>query len=232
MALLSSDDPRLYAVGSRKWYTLPLSVLAHALALAAVFAVPLLATDVWFPAPETLITYVRVKPLPPVPPPAAVHVSREPAVPLNPAAAPVTAPDEPAVEPPAPVALLGPVNTHVLPPGGFGAQAHIAAPPPAAPVKPSGPLPLGGAIVPPRKINDVPPLYPAAARAARMTGVVLVEAVIGVDGRVRDARVVRSNPLLDRAALDAVREWRYTPARLNGEPVDVFLTVAVSFSMQ
>jgi protein TonB len=100
------------------------------------------------------------------------------------------------------------------------------------PARPSGPLPLGGQIVPPRKTNDVPPVYPAAARAARVTGVVLVEAVIGLDGRVRDARVLRSSPLLDRAALDAVREWRYTPARLNGEPVEVFLTVAVSFSME
>ena len=59
----------------------------------------------------------------------------------------------------------------------------------------------------------------------------LVEAIIGKDGRVRDARVVRSQPLFDLAALDAVREWRYTPTLLNGEPVEVILTVAVTFAL-
>jgi protein TonB len=231
MALLSSDDPRLYAVGSAKWYTLPLSVFAHASILAAVFAVPLLATDVWFPTPEKLVTYVAAPPLPPAPP-AEVRVSRERAIPVHPDAAPTVASDQPPVEPPVPSVMAGPVSARAIPLEGFGAPAQIAAPPPAPVAKPSGPLPLGGHIVPPRKINDVPPVYPAAARAARVTGVVLVEAIIGVDGRVRDARVLRSNPLLDRAALDAVREWRYTAARLNGEPVEVFLTVAVSFAME
>jgi protein TonB len=233
MALLSSDDPRLYAVGSRRWYTLPLSIFAHASVLVAVCAVPLLATDVWFPTPAKLVIFVPVKPLPPAPPPSSVvRVAADRAVPVDSHETPTAASDQPAVEPPAPVALLGPVSARPWSPDGVGTTAQIAPPPPVAPAKPAGPLPLGGQIVPPRKINDIAPVYPAAARAARVTGVVLVEAIIGVDGRVRDARVLRSNPLLDRAALDAVRDWRYTPARLNGEPVEVFLTVAVSFAME
>ena len=58
-----------------------------------------------------------------------------------------------------------------------------------------------------------------------------IEAVIGVDGRVQDMRLQRSIPLLDRAALDAVRSWLYTPTILNGQPVPVILTVTVRFRL-
>ena len=60
----------------------------------------------------------------------------------------------------------------------------------------------------------------------------IIEAVIGVDGRVQDARVLRSAPLLDEAALAAVRQWLYTPTRLNGQPVSVVMTVTVRFQLQ
>jgi protein TonB len=56
--------------------------------------------------------------------------------------------------------------------------------------------------------------------------------VIAEDGSVRDVRVLRSKPLLDEAAMDAVRQWRFTPTRLNGEPVPVVMTVTVSFSLK
>ncbi len=55
----------------------------------------------------------------------------------------------------------------------------------------------------------------------------ILEALIGVDGRVADAKVLRSVPLLDQAALDAVRQWEYTPTLLNGAPVPVVMTVTV-----
>ena len=74
-------------------------------------------------------------------------------------------------------------------------------------------------------------MYPAEALAARIQGVVILEAVIGVDGRVNDARVLRSIPLLDQAAVDAVRQWEYTPTLLNGVPTPVIMTVTVNFSM-
>ena len=89
---------------------------------------------------------------------------------------------------------------------------------------------VGGKIRPPTKINDVKPVYPALAQAARVSGAVIVEATIGPDGNVIDAKVLRSIPLLDQAALDAVRQWVYTPTLLNGVAVPVVMTVTINFT--
>jgi TonB family protein len=89
---------------------------------------------------------------------------------------------------------------------------------------------IGGQIKPPTKIKDVKPVYPAIARSARVAGVVTVEATIGPDGKVIDATVVKSIPLLDQAALDAVQQWEYTPTLLNGVPVPVVVTVTINFT--
>jgi len=85
----------------------------------------------------------------------------------------------------------------------------------------------------PRKIRDAKPVYPAGALPLRAQGAVLIEATIGPDGRIQDARVLHSVvPLLDQAALDAVRQWAYEPSRLNGEAVSVIMTVVVNFALQ
>jgi TonB family protein len=89
---------------------------------------------------------------------------------------------------------------------------------------------IGGQIRPPTKIKDVQPVYPAIARSARVAGVVTIAATIGPDGKVIDATVVRSIPLLDQAALDAVQQWEYTPTLLNGVPVPVLVTVTINFT--
>ncbi len=94
------------------------------------------------------------------------------------------------------------------------------------------PVRIGGKIHAPKKIKDVKPVYPAIAQSARVAGVVTIEATIGPDGKVIDAKVVRSIPLLDQAALDAVRQWEYTPTLLNGVPVPVIMTVTVNFTLQ
>jgi protein TonB len=88
---------------------------------------------------------------------------------------------------------------------------------------------VGGAIPNPTKTRNVLPVYPAVAKSARIGGTVLVEATIGPDGKVADARVVRSVPLLDQAALDAVRRWEYAPTRVRGVAVPVIITVAINF---
>ena len=75
-------------------------------------------------------------------------------------------------------------------------------------------------------------MYPTVAQAARVQGVVILEAVIGPDGKVADVKVLRSVPLLDDAAISAVRQWEYTPTLLNGVPVPVIMTVTVNFTMQ
>jgi TonB family protein len=92
------------------------------------------------------------------------------------------------------------------------------------------PVRIGGQIKAPTKIKDVKPIYPAIAQSARVAGVVTIEATIGFDGKVVDAKVVHSIPLLDQAALDAVRQWEYTPTLLNGVPVSVLVTVKINFT--
>jgi TonB family protein len=92
------------------------------------------------------------------------------------------------------------------------------------------PVRVGGQIKPPTKVKDVKPVYPAIAQTARVTGSVTIEATIGEDGKVSDAKVVRSVPLLDQAALDAVRQWEYMPTLLNGVPVPVLTTITVNFT--
>ena len=91
---------------------------------------------------------------------------------------------------------------------------------------------MGGNIKPPTKTKDVRPQYPSIAQSARVQGVVSVEATVGPDGRVAEARVLRSIPLLDQAALDAVKQWIFTPTLLNGTAVPVIMTVTVNFTLQ
>ena len=88
----------------------------------------------------------------------------------------------------------------------------------------------GGRIMEPKKVKDVPPVYPALAQSARVSGAVMIEATIGADGKVVDAKVVKSIPLLDEAALEAVRQWEYLPTMLNGVPVPVLVTVTINFT--
>ncbi len=89
---------------------------------------------------------------------------------------------------------------------------------------------VGGQMRPPVRIKDVAPIYPAIAQSARVQGDVVIEATIDDDGKVADARVVKSVPLLDQAALDAVRQWEYRPSLLNGVPTAVVMTVTVRFT--
>jgi len=89
---------------------------------------------------------------------------------------------------------------------------------------------VGGKIRPPKKTKDVMPVYPAIAKNAHVKGVVVIEATVGTDGKVADARVLRSVPMLDQAALGAVEQWEYTPTMLNGAAVPVVMTVTVNFT--
>jgi protein TonB len=78
----------------------------------------------------------------------------------------------------------------------------------------------------------VAPEYPQVARINRVEGIVVIEAIIGSDGRVTNARVLKSTPFLDSAALAAVREWEYTPTLLNGRPTAVIMAVTVRFALK
>jgi len=94
---------------------------------------------------------------------------------------------------------------------------------------PSGAVRVGGNVRPPVKLVDVSPVRPEIAERANVRGIVIVEVTIDVDGTVKDARVLRSIPMLDAAALEAVRQWRYEPTTIDGKPVPVIMTVTVAF---
>jgi protein TonB len=94
-----------------------------------------------------------------------------------------------------------------------------------------GPYRVGGDLRPPSKVMDVKPVYPPEALAQRVQGVVILEVVVNEFGRVTQPKVLRSIPLLDEAALEAVRQWQFTPSMLNGQTVPVVMTTTVNFTL-
>jgi protein TonB len=230
-------DPSI-KVGSQKWYTVPLSIIAHVAIFAAVIIIPLMATDV-LPTPPSMMAFVGAPPPPPPPPPppapAAAQPKVQPVQVTNPNAAPIEAPKE--IIPEAPSTGIGegvPGGVEGGVPGGVvgGVVGGLPEAPPPPPPPPQAPVRVGGNIKAPSKIKNVNPVYPPIAQSARVQGVVIIEATIGPDGRVKDAKVLRSIPLLDQAALDAVKQWQFTPTLLNGVPVPVIMTVTVNFTLQ
>jgi TonB family protein len=108
---------------------------------------------------------------------------------------------------------------------GGGGAVVAAQPLTGAPVR------VGGNIRPPSKIHDVRAEYPPEAQQARVSGIVILEATVDPDGSVSNARVLRGVPMLNDAAVNAVREWRYEPTLLNGVAVPVIMTVTVNFTL-
>jgi protein TonB len=231
---IAHPTPRL---GSQSRYTLPVSIVVHVVIAACVVIVPLMATDV-LPVPRTVIGAFPAAPEPPPPPPPAPASAPGAAKPVPasfPDAAPREAPGAIEAEPAATTSALGdPLGVEGgIPNGAVGSLGVVPDVPvvPQGPPVPTGPVPVGGKIKEPTKIRHVPPVYPAVAQQARIQGVVVVEAIIGIDGRVKEARVLQSKPFLDEAALAAVKEWMFTPTTLNGVPVPVIMTVTVHFKL-
>ncbi len=215
---------------------LPLSVAVHIVILLALVVIPLVATDT-LPIPyHPLESWMPVV-APPAPPPA-----RPPALPRS---SPPTV-DESRLAPIQVPTGIRPESSLVTEPaapsgletrgdvvdGGFGvvngAKAIDDAPPPPAPTRPRQ---LTSDMRRPVRTVYVEPIYPEVARQARVEGIVIIEATISRTGEVLDARVLRSQPLLNEPALAAVRQWKFTPALLNGTPLPVIMTVTVTFSL-
>jgi protein TonB len=227
--------PSIASVGPRRRISLlPISIAAHAGLLAAWFIVPLFAdTELPDPPNREMTAYVQVT-LPPPPAPPAQHdaVPQEPQS-ANPDAAPTEGPSK-----------IVPERAVDTPQSGFETDGAIdgipggilmkveAVPPLSPPPAEKVPLRPGGKIEEPRKLKYVAPIYPTIALTARREGTVVIDAIIGEDGSVKQAKVLRSVALLDEAALTAVRQWVFTPTRLNGEPVPVVMTVTVTFRLQ
>jgi protein TonB len=216
------------------------SIALHAVVIAVIVVAQLLAVGP-LPTPRSPLTYTVVHLVePPIdipterrPVPAAGHDTPT----VSPNAAPLEAPDRITEE-------TGRENERItdarpdivvgVERGGTdllnGVIEGGRLPPPPPPV-PQTPIHLHSGIQPPRKIVDITPTYPSLAQISRTEGIVILEATIDVRGAVTDVRVLRSIPLLDQAALEAVKQWRYTPALLNGVPVPVIMSVTVRFAL-
>ncbi len=119
----------------------------------------------------------------------------------------------------------------------FAPLARIAASPVEAkpvvkPAAKSGPQRVGGAVQAAKLIYQVRPTYPPLAKQARIQGTVRLQAVIARDGSIQNLVLASGHPLLVPSAMDAVRQWRYSPTTLNGETVEVLTQIDVNFTLQ
>lgn len=241
--------------------TLPVSIVIHAVVLAGVLIVPLVTWgDLPEPENSAVLAFFvepAAAPPPPPPPPAPPKAAMTPprvapkVVAPKPTTPKFTAPVEvPDAVPDAGVDLgssmgvpggveggvvggvEGGVVGGVL--GGIPQPEAVPPPPPpptTQPPAPKGPVRVGGQVKEPSKLRHVAPQYPDIARQARVQGMVVLEALISRSGEVQNVRVIRGVPLLNDAAVAAVRQWRYTPTTLNGVPVPVVMTVTVNFTL-
>jgi protein TonB len=116
--------------------------------------------------------------------------------------------------------------------GGIPGQGMVAAvaPPPPKPAAPAR-IKQGGNVTAAAIITQTRPLYPPLARQARIQGNVVLHAIIDKEGKVAQLEVISGHPLLVQSALDAVKQWRYKPTQLNGDPVEVDTTITVTFTI-
>jgi protein TonB len=223
--------------------TFSVSLLLHTALVLAVVIVPLLFEDV-LPVPgDTLRAFfvapadVAPPPPPPPPPAAGVRASRRAPVAPRPAepatfVAPVEVQElvveeeglDLGVEGGVPGGVEGGVPGGVI--GGVVGGLPTEAPPP-----PTRVVRIGGAIVAPKLVKKVEPVYPPLAAQARLQGIVIIEAYVDTRGFVKSVKVLRGQALLDDAATEAVRQWRYQPLLLNGEPTEFILVATLVFNL-
>ncbi len=245
---------------SHRGWTLLASLAGQTMAVGVAVILPLLFPEV-LPQARLAGILVEPPPPPPPPPAAVriVEAVIERAARTQILAGklfePVTVPDRPAtiIDEPPPAAAPAQGSGFGVPggigvPGGVdggvlhsvlaGAVARAITPPPPAlketpPAPPAAPvrLRIGGLVQQGKILNEVIPVYPPLARAARIQGTVRLEGIVGKDGRVRELKVVGGHPLLIKAALEAVRQWIYRPTFLNGEPVEVIAPIEVTFTL-
>jgi protein TonB len=222
-----------------RWSMWPVSISVHVLVVIAVLIVPLTAEVDW-PAPAPLHRLMVATKVVPVPDSVTPILPTTRPVPVSPTVIAANTLEPPRDVPTPPV---GPVFPN-LPTAGTGAiDPNLLGPPgDSVPAPPTPPRPepkaapsvfrVGQGVREPRRIAGAPPEYPAIARSARIQGVVILEAVINERGTIERIKVLKSEPLLDAAAIAAVKDWRYTPTLLNGVPVSVLMTITINFTLQ
>ena len=228
---------------TNKPWTVVVSMIVQVTLLGILILIPLIYTEA---LPKAMLSTMLVAPPPPPPPPPppqpAQIVKVKPQVHLmqnNQLVAPKVIPKEVKIikeeaEPdPGAMGMTGGVPGGVA--GGSmggvlgGVIGGSGAPPPPRPTQTR--IRQGGAVTAASLINRVQPVYPPLARQTRVSGTVRLHAIISKEGTVQQLEVMSGHPLLVQAALDAVRQWRYRPTLLNGEPVEVDTTIDVIFSL-
>jgi periplasmic protein TonB len=221
---------------------MPVSLTLHAIALVFILVVPLLQ-PAELPEPAAAVRAFFVEPIsapapPPPPPPPAPKAANAPKPIPKPVmnespkfTAPVEVPEQIKPEDSLDLGVEGGVSGGVEGgvPGGVVGGVVGGLPDAPAPVQQA--VRVGGQIKEPKKLKTVNPVYPDIAKQARVQGVVILECTISPQGKVTDVKVLRPFPLLEQAAVDAVRQWVYTPTLLNGVPVPVIMTVTVNFKL-
>jgi protein TonB len=220
------------------------SIVAHAALVGVVFVGALVFVAAPVPEQPMMMAFVATLPPPPPPPPPA-SAPKKPEPVKAPATsgdvAPIEAPQ--AIDPETPVAdseegedfgVEGGVPGGI--PGGVVGGLMLEPEPPPPPPPPPAPerkvpVRIGGQIKEPALISRVDPVYPLLAIVQQLEGVVILEAIVDEDGRVESLRVLRSPGVFEKAAVEAVRQWRYSPVVLNGRPEKFILTVTVSFRL-
>jgi len=233
------------------------SVFLSFLIQVGLVTVAVLIPMIYYEAlPKTQLTSFLVAPPPPPPPPPPPAAVTPPKVQkviprqfdANKLMAPKQIPKEVAMikeeemPPPAAAGVVGGVPGGV--PGGtaggviggiIGSVPTGAPPPPPKEEKPKPVTPkqirVGGNVQAAKLLNQPKPQYPPLARQARIQGVVRFNAVIGKDGAIQNLTLVSGHPLLVPSATEAVRQWRYQPTLLNGEPVEVVTQIDVNFTL-
>ncbi|HEY6946621.1 MAG TPA: energy transducer TonB [Candidatus Acidoferrum sp.] len=238
--VISSPNPKK----TNKWWTVLVSSAFQIAFLGILILIPLIYTEA---LPKTMMATMLTAPPPPPPPPpppAAVQVVKvRPQVHLMDAGklmAPKVIPKDIKIIKEEAEPDMGSVGAVGGVPGGvaggsmggvlggvLGGVGTVAPPKP----KPTGPIRVGGNVQAARIVNRVQPIYPPLARQTRISGTVRLHAIISKDGTIQQLEVISGHPLLQQAALDAVRQWRYQPTLLNGEPVEVDTTIDVIFSL-
>jgi protein TonB len=228
-----------------KW-TYVLSFFFQSLLLVILVLVPLIYTEAIDLKQLSSTLLVAPPPPPPPPPPPAA----QPVVRVKPVArimqagkmmAPTVIPkqvnlikEEELPPDPGMVGVMGGVPGGI--PGGqaggvlggiIGGIGNLPPPPKETPKR----IVVGGNVQQARLINQARPIYPPLAKQARISGTVRLQAVIAKDGTIQELQVMSGHPLLVQSALDAVRQWRYHPTLLNGEPVEVATTIDVIFTL-
>ena len=236
----------LHIKKGRSLVGLVVSSVLQLLVLGVLILFPLL-NYYELPAAELMTFLVAPPPPPPPPPPPEMAPQKVAPEKFDPLAAPKEIPDEVAIIEeaiPAPAQTITGVVGGVIggtPGGQIGgviggiiSNAPMIAPPPPPKKKPP-PTPkrirVGGAVQRANLIRQVKPVYPALARQARIQGTVRLTAIIAKNGFIEELQVLGGHPLLVPSALQAVKQWRYKPTLLNGQPVEVVTQIDVNFTL-